>query len=334
MVDRLYLGVDLGGTDTKIACVSEEGQIVERSKIPTRATRPADEVVRDIAAECLRLRDLVENQVSTVVALGIGIPGLIDWEKGICKLLPNFAHKWKGVPIKAWMERQISLPVGIINDVRAITLAEKRFGAGKNVKTMVMIAIGTGIGGGVVIDGDLYIGQDGGAGEFGHITVEPTGILCGCGNRGCLESYASGPAIISQAVGTVIRQNDTKIRDLVDGNIAKITPKIVEEAALSGDPIAKGIYRLAGLYIGQALGNVCLTVNPKMIVIGGGVARAGELLFDGIREGLRNRLFLIPVDTIDLASAQLEMDAGVIGTATWVKEQMTKGKIGSFTPKG
>jgi len=327
MPKKSYIGVDLGGTNTKIAVVDEKGTILTRSMIPTQAMRPAESVVEDIASEAERLKKDVEQKDYRIQSLGIGIPGLIDWGRGICLLLPNFPNKWKHIPIKEWLEKKLSLPVAVINDVRAITLAEKRFGAGKKIRSMILMAIGTGIGGGVVLDGNLYIGKDGGAGELGHIIVEPGGIKCGCGNRGCLESYASGPAIVAQALRALVQQNDTLIRDMVDGDLNRVTPKIIVDAALAGDEIAQDIIRKSGFYIGIALSSACVVVNPEMIVIGGGVAQAGRLLFDSILNGLKENLHMVPVSTIQFTDAELGMDAGVIGTATWSKEKLEKGEI-------
>ncbi|MGQ9621843.1 MAG: ROK family protein [Candidatus Caldatribacteriaceae bacterium] len=324
----LFIGIDLGGTNTKIALVDGDGAILERSVIPTKAMRDAEEVLDDIAREAIQLRQRFEARGFKVLAAGIGVPGLIDWKTGVGILLPNFPGKWRGVPVKEWLEKRLEVPVAVINDVRAITLAEKRFGAGKNVQSLVMVAIGTGIGGGVVIDGELYIGKDGSAGEFGHITVEPSGVRCGCGNRGCLEAYASGPAMVAQALRALVQQNDTLIRDLVGDDLARVTPKVIAEAAKMGDSVALEIIERSGAYIGQALSCICVVVNPEMIVIGGGVAQAGELLFESICKGLRERLFMVPVDTMEFVPAELGLDAGVVGTATWAKERLERGVIG------
>ncbi|MDK2896026.1 MAG: glucokinase [Candidatus Atribacteria bacterium] len=321
MEKTAFLGVDLGGTNTKIAVVSREGEILVRETIPTKAMRPAKEVVEDIAVAARNGQLAAQTKGYQVGGLGIGIPGLIDWQEGICLLLPNFPNKWQGIPIKSWLEEALSIPVSVINDVRAITLAEKRFGAGKGVNSLIMIAIGTGIGGGVVVNGNLYIGKDGGAGELGHITVEPQGVRCGCGNRGCLEAYASGPAMVAQALRALVQQNDTLIRDLVEGDLNRVTPKVIAQAARAGDEIAREILIKSGSYIGQALSCACVAVNPEMVVIGGGVAQAGELLFESIRQGIEERLFIIPSNTIQIVPAELGMDAGVIGTATWAKEK-------------
>jgi len=327
MSKKAYLGVDLGGTNTKIAVVDEKGSIIARSMIPTQAMRPAENVVDEIALEARRLKKEAESKEYRILSLGIGIPGLIDWNRGICLLLPNFPNKWKHIPIKEWLEEKLSLPVAVINDVRAITLAEKRFGAGKTVKSMILMAIGTGIGGGVVLDGNLHIGKDGSAGELGHIIVEPGGTKCGCGNRGCLESYASGPSIVAQALRALVQQNDTQIRDMVDGDLNRVTPKIIADAAVAGDEVAQDIIRKSGFYIGVALSSTCVVVNPEMIVIGGGVAQTGRLLFDSISNSLKENLHMVPVSTIQFTETELGMDAGVMGTATWSKEKLEKGEL-------
>ncbi len=327
MGNRIFLGVDLGGTNTKFALVQEGGEVLERSSIRTKAMRKPEEVVDDIASEAQRLLAIARKKEREVPALGIGIPGRIDWEEGICYLLPNFPNKWYQVPIRQWLEDRVGLPVGVINDVRAITLAEKRFGAGRDVESMAMVAIGTGVGGGVVLNGELVIGQHGSAGELGHITVEAGGTECGCGNRGCLEAYATGPAMVAAAIRAVVQQNDTLIRDLAEGDLNRVTTKVVSQAIAAGDRIAMEIMQRIGEYIGQAVANVYVTIDPELIVIGGGVSRAGEPLMDSIRKGIKKRLFMVPWESVRLVRAELDMDAGTIGTATWAKERLGKNKI-------
>lgn len=328
MGERVFLGVDLGGTNTKFALVREGGEVLESNAIPTKAMRKPEEVAHDIAQEVERLLQIAREQERDIPALGIGIPGRIDWEEGICYLLPNFPNKWHQVPIRRWLEEETGLPVGVINDVRAITLAEKRFGAGRDVESMAMVAIGTGVGGGIVLNGELVIGQHGSAGELGHITVEAGGTECGCGNRGCLEAYATGPAMVAAAIRAVVQQNDTVIRDIVEGDLNRVTTKVVSQAVEAGDRVAIEIMQRIGEYIGQAVANVYVTIDPELIVIGGGVSRAGEPLLESIRKGIKKRLYMVPWENVRLVRAELDMDAGTIGTATWAKERFDKGLIG------
>ncbi|HSV32391.1 MAG TPA: ROK family protein [Atribacteraceae bacterium] len=327
MPNQVFLGIDLSGSTTKVGAVGSEGHILFNSTIPTRPMREPEEVVADIEQEAKKLCKEAQRAGYTLAAIGIGLPGLCDWEAGVCHLLPNFHQKWKYVPIKKWLEERLGLPVAAINDVRAITLAENRFGAGREVANMVMLSVGTGIGGGLILNGELFSGREGGAGEIGHIPVEPFGIRCGCGSRGCLEAYASGPAMVGQALRALVQQHDTLIRELVKDDLNKVTPKTIVDAAKAGDETATDIIMRTGFYIGLALSGICAVINPEMIVVGGTVTQVGDILFDRIRQSLRERLHILPVNTIRFVQAELGREAAVIGTATWSKEQFLKGLI-------
>jgi glucokinase len=318
MIDkRAFLGIDIGGTNVKIGAITQDGEILEQRKIPTNVHRPPEDVITDMANTAADIRKEIESQGFNVCGLGVGIPGSADYLQGVCQLLPNFPNGWRGVRIKELLETQLKLPTFLINDVRAITLAEKLFGAGRNVSSMVMAAIGTGIGGGVVVNNELLFGKDGSAGEFGHINVEADGILCGCGSRGCLECYASGPAIAGAALRALVQQNDTFIRDLVQNDYNKVTAATVAQAAEQGDRVAKEILMNAGKYIGRAMAIVAVVVNPEMVVIGGGVAQAGHVLFDSICQAFHATLFMIPSETVQIRLSELGVSAGIQGSAAW-----------------
>ena len=180
-----------------------------------------------------------------------------------------------------------------------------------------MVAIGTGIGGGVILNNELLIGKDGSAGEFGHINVEPDGILCGCGSRGCLECYASGPAIAGAALRSLVQQNDTLIRTIVHNDYNKVSAAVVAQAAEQGDLVAKEILTNAGKYVGRAMAKVAVVVNPEMVVIGGGVAQAGRVLFSSICQSFHETLFIIQSETVQLRLSELGVLAGIQGSAAW-----------------
>ncbi|HHV63016.1 MAG TPA: ROK family protein [Firmicutes bacterium] len=317
-----FIGIDLGGTNIKVVTISEEGQVISKTTGPTDVHRPPQAVVETMAGMARRVMNEARERGYEARAVGTGIPGLIDWDAGVCIMLPNFPGKWEGVRLKSLLEAALGLPVYVINDARATTLAEKRLGAGKSVDSLVLATVGTGIGGGVVVNGDLYLGADGGAGEVGHIIVEPGGILCGCGNRGCLEAYASGPAMVAMAIRAIVQQNDTLIRDLVEGDLNKVTPKVIAEAAGKGDRVAIDVIEKAAEYIGIALSSAATTINPQMIVIGGGVAQAGERLINKIREVIHARVHIVPGEKIQVVPAELGPDAGMIGAALWAKERL------------
>jgi glucokinase len=319
-----FLGIDIGGTTVKIGVINRDGEILAHKQIPTNVHRLPETVIEDIARTAAEIRSIVEAQGKQIPGLGVGVPGAIDYEQGICRLLPNFPNGWKQVRLKEQLEHHLDLPTFVINDVRAITLAENLFGAGKNVTSLIMAAIGTGIGGGVILDNELLLGKDGSAGEFGHINVEPGGILCGCGSRGCLECYASGPAIAGAALRALVQQNDTLIRDLVKNDYNNVNAAIVAQAADQGDRVAKEILSNAGKLVGRVMAKVAVVINPEMVVIGGGVAQAGHVLFGSICKSFHKTLYIIQSETIQIRLSELGVLAGIQGSAAWGMKNVSK----------
>jgi glucokinase len=248
--------------------------------------------------------------------IGVGLPGLIDLEKGLTVFLTNLPGNWRNVPVRDQLSKLANLPVSLLNDARSMTLGEWRFGAGQGVD-IACYTLGTGIGGGLVINGRLILGPSGSAGELGHISIDINGPQCGCGGRGCIEAFASGPAIAAMGMKAVVQGRDTAIADLAGGDLNRITPELISEAAQSGDPVAIEIYEFAGMIIGAGIANVVTTINPRRVVIGGGVAAAGELILDPIRRSMNERVFLTDTDLIDVVPARLGNNAGLIGAALW-----------------
>jgi glucokinase len=272
--------------------------------------RMAD-LIRSVAAEC----------GSEIGGVGVGVPGVLDLERGTVVFLPNLPDRWENVPLTATIADRVGRPVSMLNDVRSITYGEWKFGAGRGVDTLACFAIGTGIGGGLVVNGQLHLGIGGTAGELGHLTIDFNGPRCGCGNRGCLEAFASGPAIAAMGVKAVVQGLTTTIGKLVDYDLNKITPEIICEAALQGDSVAREIYDQAGTFIGIAVANVLVSVGPRRVVIGGGVAAAGDLLFDPIRRTVKERVTIMPVDQVEIVPALLGSNAGIIGAAMWAADR-------------
>ena len=214
----------------------------------------------------------------------------------------------------------VNLPVVLLNDVRSITFGEWKFGAGQGVDTMACFAVGTGIGGGLVVNGQLHLGIGGTGGELGHQTIDFNGPPCGCGNHGCLEAYASGPAIASMGIKAVLQGRTTIIGKLVDFDLNKITPDVIAQAASQDDEIANTILEEAGFYIGIAAANVCVSVGPRKIVIAGGVSHIGDPILEPIRRTIRQRVTIMPVEQVSVVQATLGDNAGVIGTALWAAD--------------
>ena len=309
-VPDIYAGIDLGGT--KVACALgdlERGVAVEET-IPTDSQEGHESVLERTADV---VRALAAEAGAQPSAAGMGVPGLVDLQNGITKFLPNLPGKWRNVPVRGILAPKLGCPVYLINDVRCATLAELTFGLGRDANTMAFFAIGTGIGGGIVVDGRLHLGPLGAAGELGHHTIMPDGPLCGCGNRGCLEALASGSAITGEGVRLLKSGQCPKLHEIVGGDASRVTPRELAAAAAAGDEAAAVAIRRAAQYIGIAVSNVIVTIHPDLIVLGGGVAEIGDILTDTIRETVRQRVHMIPVDDIRIERSQLGERAGVLG---------------------
>jgi glucokinase len=316
----LYIGIDLGGTNLRAAIAdTDTGQIFHQRKCPTLAAEGQKAVIERIVQLIRELCNEDDESIRSIKGVGIGVPGTPDIDAGVIQFLPNLPGKWLNVPLQAIIEEQVALPVALINDVRAITLGEWTFGAGRGADTLVCLAIGTGIGGGVVVNGVFHLGIGGTSGEFGHHVVEKNGLPCGCGGRGCLELYASGPAIAAMGVKEVMHGHTTRIGEFADHDLNRIDAEMIARAAGEGDPIANEIFRRAGMYIGIAVGNILGTISPQRVIFAGGVSRAGDLLLRPIVETVHERVHVVPVDKVEFVLAELGINGGLLGAALWAK---------------
>ena len=315
---KKFIGCDLGGTNLRAAIVDVDvGNVLHLASIPTLAREMHEAVMQRMAGLVLHVLQSGGVDKDDIGGIGIGVPGVLDVEKGETLFLPNLPGNWPHIPLADTIMHQTGLPTILLNDVRSITNGEWHFGAGRGVDTLAVFAIGTGIGGGLVINGQLHLGLGGTGGELGHTMIDFNGPACGCGNNGCLETYASGPAIAAMGMKAVSQGRTTKIAELCNYDLNRITPKLIAEAALAGDEIAKDIYEKAGFYIGIAAANVCAAIGPRRIIIGGGVAKAGALLLDPIRRTVSERVHVIPVDQVEIVPSQLGDNAGILGVASW-----------------
>ena len=287
------LGLDLGGSQIK-GCIVEDDQVVGSASVDTASADGPDAVLERVVA----LGRELASAHGEPAAAGLGLPGHVDGD-GAGVLLPNLAGDWVGRPIARTVSEGLGLEVALINDVRAMTLAELRLGAGRGARDLVCVALGTGVGGGVVIDGRLHFGL-GHAGELGHVTVERDGPPCGCGNRGCLDRVAGAAAIAAEA-------GRLSVADAV-------------AAAGAGDARARAALARAGRHVGLALAAAVVLLWPERIVVGGGVARCGDLILAPLREELRARAQVAPVERIAVAPAELGAGAGAVGAALWARE--------------
>lgn len=310
---ELFVGVDVGGTSVKCAVTTSDGNIIAEGAIPTESHEGPDSVLNRIGAHVNNL--IIQAGGNSAQALGMGLPGLVDVHRGITRYLPNMTTHWKDVPAAEILSKSVNCPVHLLNDVRTATLGEWNFGLGKTANTMAFIAIGTGIGGGVVLDGKLRLGPLGAAGEIGHQTIDRTGPLCGCGNYGCLETLASGTALAAEGVRLMLMGLAPNLHEAVNGDPGDITVEVMGQVVDLDDPVKDAILNAASdLAIGIA--NIITTIHPELIAIGGGVANLGPLLLDRIREDVEDRVGrLFPVDDIRIERSQLGEKAGVLGAA-------------------
>ncbi|MBE0479246.1 ROK family protein [Candidatus Aerophobetes bacterium] len=316
--EKYFIGVDLGGTNIKAVAMNREGKIFHQQNIPTESEKGPLPVIDKLVLLIESVRRKKDVTRRSLGAIGVAVAGAVDMKQGICRFLTNFPTKWKGIPLASRIKERTGCTSFLINDVRAITLAEKTFGAGRKVKNLVCIALGTGIGGGIVIDGKLHFGSKGFAGEIGHQTISMDGPKCGCGNYGCFEALASGSNIASQAIRFIKQGRSTMIRDLVEGDLNRITPEVVAKAARQGDEVAREIWEKEACYVGIGIANLVVSLDPEMVIIGGGIAKAADLLFEGIKKELSRRVYVDPdVSRLKIVKSEFGDIAGAVGAATW-----------------
>ena len=315
---NLSIGCDLGGTNLRAAIVDvESGRMLSQKSVPTLAREGHESVMRRMGALLLELIHSAGISKGEIGVIGIGVPGVLDLERGETVFLPNLPGTWHHVPLRDTIASLTGIQTAMLNDVRSITNGEWRFGAGRGFDTVAVFAVGTGIGGGLVINGQLHMGIGGTGGELGHTMIDYNGPACGCGNRGCLEAFASGPAIAAMGMKAVAQGLTTCVGEMCEYDLNRITPELIARAARAGDEIARDVYERAGYYIGIAAANVCCSVGPRRIIIAGGVAQAGELLLEPIRRTVRERVRVMPVDQVEVVQSELGDMAGIIGVASW-----------------
>ncbi len=313
---KYRIGVDVGGTNVKLALVDLAGKIVYSNTTPTRADLGYEHSVANIQSAIEELMKETNTNKDSIEAIGFGFPGQIDYKEGVVRLLPNMPG-WSNIPVAKIMEDKFGIQTKLDNDVRVATLGELKYGAGKGCQNLVCITVGTGIGSGLVFNGKLIRGANNAAGEIGHIKLTMgDGPICGCGDWGCLEAYASGPAIVAEAKEYIKGGKSSKFKELAT---EELSPYIVAQAALQGDVVAKRIFAKMGEIIGLGLTSVINLLNPEKVIIGGGVADAGDILFDPIKQTILKRAMPIQAQGVEIVPAKLGNTAGVIGASLLVE---------------
>jgi glucokinase len=308
------IAIDLGGTNLRAAAISNKGEIQERLKRPTPRTGNPAEIVHALcvaARECAQaLLSANEASSSTAIkALSVVVPGTVETKSGVLINAPNIPCL-NNFPLQAALEKELSWPVILENDANAAALGEMWRGAARGMNTFLCLTLGTGVGGGIILDGELWRGVDGTAGEIGHMNVEPEGGPCSCGNRGCLEVYASATAIVRMAREMLAHYPQSSLKDS-----SELTAEKVYQSGVEEDELARAVFKRIGRYLGIALASLINLLNPEMIVIGGGAAAGWNLFINEVHKQVGERAFAVPAQSAQIVRAECGDDAGLLGAA-------------------
>jgi glucokinase len=304
------LAVDLGGTQIRAALCDPSGQILKRAARATKAQDGLDAVLA-------RINQTIEEAAQgtpeeSISGIGIGAPGPLDPTTGTLLAAPNLPG-WINVPLRNLVSARFGKPTFLGNDANVAGLAEATYGAARGISDVVYLTISTGIGSGIIVNGRLLLGSRGLAGEAGHTIIDPNGPKCGCGNNGCVESFAAGPAITRDVIGRLKAGKTSKLTKLSGGDLSKVDARMINEAAQAGDKLAVNAFRRAGSYLGLGIVNLLHLFNPRMVVLGGSVTKAGPLLFDPMWEMIRARAMPPYLEGLAIVPAALSDDVGLLG---------------------
>jgi glucokinase len=319
---RYIVGIDIGGTNLVIGCVAEDGSaLVGLRSEPTRAEEGPDAVTNRLIGMAKTAITECQRNVpgAEVIGIGVGAPGPLNTKTGVVLLTPNLG--WVNLPLRDLIQDGVNLPAALDNDANCAVLGEWWRGAARGSNTAIGITIGTGIGGGIVVNGRLYHGHSDCAGEVGHTTIEINGRRCKCGNYGCLEAYASGPAIARRAIEAIESGYETSLPRYVDGRLELITAQTVYDAAHNGDALADEVVSDTAKFLGAGLANLVNVFNPEVVVVCGGVTYAGDSLFVPLRREVNRRAFKPAVEVCRIVPGELSGTAGVYGAARAFIEQ-------------
>jgi len=309
------IGLDLGGTNIKGGVVDENGKVLVQGEVPTLAHEGPDKIVGRMAKLA---EEMKAKAPSPPVGMGVGSPGPLDPTTGMLYFTPNMPG-WDNYHLGGKLKEKLGLNVVVDNDANVAALAEFRWGAGKSTKTMILLTLGTGIGGGVIFDGKLVNGPRVTAGEVGHITINDKGPKCGCGNHGCMEAYVGTEGILSRAKALLDLPGTVSIlREMSGREYEKLTPALISEAGLKGDGVAISILKETGRLLGVGTASLVNLFAPEVVILGGGVARAGEFIFTPMREEIRRRAMRPASEWVRVVPAAMGNDAGIVGAAALV----------------
>jgi glucokinase len=311
---KYAIGVDLGGTNIKVGIVSREGRIIKKASLPTLAEKGQDKVISQIKKG---IKEILSHNKLKIQGIGIGSPGIVSTKKGTVENPPNLPG-WEKVNLKKIIKKEFNIHVILENDANAAAIGEMIFGAGKKIDSFVMVTLGTGVGGGIIINRKLLRGEFGSAGEIGHISIDFNGPQCNCGAFGCVESYVGNNYLVKRVQNELKEHNSSKILDLINGDLNLLTPIIIQKAQFAGDEYAASVINNLGLYLGVGLASTANVLDIATFIIGGGVAGFGRPLFNSVNETIKSRVLKPLIKRIKVIPAKLKNEAGIKGASALV----------------
>lgn len=306
---ELIAGIDIGGTKIAVALANNEGLMQSYFRFPTTIELGAHRILDNTIKEIERL---IREADGRLTAIGVGCGGPMNRKRGVI-LSPMNLPGWDEFPIVELLEKHFDVPVVLDNDANAAALGELEYGAGQGFRNLVYVTISTGIGGGIIINGEVVHGVGDGTGEIGHITVQPDGVLCGCGSRGCLEALCSGTNIARRARERLSEGRESSMMNVMRESGGGVTAKTVAEAALKGDALASEIWVETINFLAIGINNIIVTLAPEAVILGGGVSTVGEQLFAPLRRQLAERVRILPIEGVQVLQAALGGDSGIYG---------------------
>ena len=317
------LAIDLGGTKIFTAIISDKGQAIAVERCTTMASEGTRSVIDRLLSAAGQILDLNNIEPSQLDSIAVAAAGAIDSDRGVVTLSPNLPG-WSDIPLADIIHDKYRVDTFLLNDASAAALGEHRLGVGRGTDNLILLTLGTGIGGGIIINGELYSGSNGSAGEIGHMTIDVNGPRCACGCTGCLEVFASGTAMERDTISRISHGERSSLVEAVEGKIEDITAEKIGVAAQDGDSLALDVIHRAATYLGAGMVNLVNIFNPDMIVVGGGVSGLGDLLLEPARQVVKERAFPIAVQTARIVTAQLGEEAGVYGAAIFARGQRAR----------
>jgi len=310
-----FIGVDLGGTNIKFGIVSDKGEILHKGMLPAQANLGKDAILGNIKKGIEQSLSFARKKKIRMKGIGVGSPGSVNLTtgtiEGSCPNLPQMVD----VNLKKWFSDRFDYPIYVDNDANVMALAEHRFGAAKGYKDALCLTLGTGIGGGIILNGELFHGSNFAGAEFGHMSICYSGRKCNCGGIGCLEMYASAPAMVKDTIKLLRRNKESIIHKLTNGNLEELTTEIIFEAERKGDVLASDVINQACAYLGTGIASAVNLLNPQIVVIGGGVSEGGNKFIQRIEKEVKRRAFPSATKNLKIVKAKLGNNAGFIGAA-------------------